>query len=74
MSLCYERAKEEEKTGKEPATQGGTRENVIKMGNEMVWGLGSKPVKFPSHQHRLRRQLISSGLGITRAPDYVAPQ
>lgn len=74
MSLCYERAKEEEKTGKEPTAQGGTRENVIKMGNEMVWGPGSKPVKFPSHQHQLRPQLISSGLGITRAPDYVAPQ
>lgn len=73
MSLCYEHAKEEEKTGKGTVTQGGTGENFIKIGNKMVWGPGSKPVKFPSHQHQLRPQLIFAGLGITMAPDYGAP-
>lgn len=47
VSLCYERAKEEEKTGKGPVTQGGTGENFIKIGNEMVWGPRKRTCKIP---------------------------
>lgn len=64
MNLCCEQAKEGEDTGKGPVTQGGTGENFIKKGKEMVWGPGTKPVKFCSDHHHPRPQLTASGLGM----------